>query len=86
MTEDQALRLMTITGFQTESEAKRNWNRLILNPGDAVYTYAGMQEYMEMESAYREKMGDAFDQKEFFKKVLSYGAIPIRHLKMKILE
>lgn len=86
MTEDQAVRLMTITGFQTEAEAKRNWNRIILNPGGAVYTYAGMQEYMEMERAYREKMGDGFDQKEFFKKVLSYGAIPIRHLKMKILE
>jgi len=86
MTKDQAMRVMTITGFQSEAEAERNWNRIILNPIDAAYAYVGLQELLDMEKAYKQKMGASFNQKEFLAKVLSYGPIPIRHLKNKINE
>jgi len=86
MTKDLALRIMTITGFQTQAEAERNWNRIILKPGAATFVYVGYKEIMEMEKRQRELKGDSFDKKEFLEKLLSCGALPLRHLRKKILE
>ena len=70
----------------TETEAERKWNRILLLPGDAAYTYVGMQQILDMQKEYKQLKGDSFDRKEFFSKLLSYGALPPRHLKKKILE
>lgn len=86
MTKDQAIAYMRRGGFQTEAEAERKWNHIILNPGDAAYAYVGLQEILDMEKEYKKLKGESFNQKEFLKKLLSYGALPIRHLKKKILE
>jgi uncharacterized protein (DUF885 family) len=86
MTKDQAMRLMTIKGFQTQAEAERKWNSIILNPCDAALSYVGYQEILDMEKQYKALKGDSFSKKEFMDKLLSYGALPLRHLKKKILE
>ncbi len=86
LTKEQAVRLMTITGFQTTAEAEKNWNRIILNPLDATYAYVGYQELLDMEKNYKQKAGDSYSQKEFLAKVLSYGMLPLRYLKQKIEE
>lgn len=86
MTKDQALRVMTIRGFQTQAEAERNWNRIILKPGAATCVYVGYKEIMDMEQRSRELKGQSFNKKEFMDKLLSFGALPLRHLKKKILE
>jgi hypothetical protein len=86
MTKEQAIAYMTRGGFQTQAEAERKWNRLVLNPGDSAFPYVGIQEIMDMEKEYKKLKGAAFSQKEFLMKLLSYGALPIRHLKAKILE
>jgi hypothetical protein len=86
LTKEQAVRLMTITGFQTTAEAEKNWNRIILKPLDATYAYVGYQELLDMEKTYKQKAGDSFSQKEFLAKVLSYGMLPLRFLKQKIEE
>jgi len=86
LTKEQAVRLMTITGFQTTEEAEKNWNRIILKPLDATYAYVGYQELLDMEKAYKQKAGDSYSQKEFLAKVLSYGMLPLRYLKQKIEE
>jgi len=85
-TKEQAIAYMTRGGFQTQAEAERKWNRIILNPGDSAFPYVGIQEIMDMEKEYKKLKGDAFSQKEFLQELLSYGALPIRHLKSKILE
>jgi uncharacterized protein (DUF885 family) len=85
-TKEDAINYMVRAGFQTEAEAERKWNRILLFPGDAIYTYVGMQEILDMEKEYKQLKGDAFSQKEFMSKLLSYGALPLRHLKKKILE
>jgi uncharacterized protein (DUF885 family) len=77
---------MTRGGFQTQAEAERKWNRIILKPVDCAYTYIGFQEILDMEKEYKNLKGDSFSKKEFLQKLLSYGALPIRHLKKKILE
>lgn len=86
MTKEQAIDYMTKLGFQTQAEAERKWTHIVLNPGDAAYTYVGIHEIMSMEREYKNLKGDAFSQKEFRQKLLSFGAIPIRLLKDKILQ
>jgi len=86
MTKEQALAYMTRGGFQTQAEAERKWNRIILNPGDGAVPYVGIQEIMDIEKEYKKFKGDAFSQREFLLKLLSYGALPIRHLRARILE
>jgi len=86
VTKDDAIRLMKIRGFQTQVEAERKWNSIILNPGEAALAYVGYQEILDMEKAYKNLKGDSFSQKEFLERLLSYGALPLRHLKKKMLE
>jgi uncharacterized protein (DUF885 family) len=84
MTKEQAIQYMTRVGFQSEVEAEQKWNRILLNPCDAAYAYIGIQEIWDMEKDYKKVKGEAFSQKEFLQKLLSYGALPIRHLKAKL--
>jgi uncharacterized protein (DUF885 family) len=86
LTKDQAMRLMTITGLRTQAEAERRWNMIVLHPCEAAYSYSGYQEILDMEKDYRKLKGDAFSQKEFLQKLLSYGAIPPRALKAKLSQ
>lgn len=85
-TKEDAVNYLMRVGFQSEAEAERKWNRILLLPGDAVYAYVGMQEILDMEEEYKKLKGNSFSQKEFYKELLSHGAIPLRHLKKKILE
>ncbi len=86
MTKEQAIDLMTRGGFQSTVEAERKWNQIILNPGEAIYAYIGYQEILDIEKEYRKIKGEAFSQKEFLNELLKYGALPIRHLRTKILK
>jgi hypothetical protein len=86
MTKEQAIAYMTRSGFQTQAEAERKWNRILLNPGDTAFSYIGIQEIWDMEKEYRKLKGDAFSQKEFLEKLLSFGALPIRHLKARMAQ
>ncbi len=86
MTKEQAIAYMTRGGFQTPAEAEIKWNQIILNPGEAAYSYVGLQEILDMEKEYKNLKGESYDRREFLKKLLDYGALPIRHLKKKIME
>lgn len=86
MTKEQAIAYMIRGGFQSQVEAERKWNQIILNPGDCILPYVGFQEILDMEKEYRKLKGDAFSEKDFLSKLLSYGALPLRHLKRKVLE
>jgi len=86
MTKEMAIAYMTRGGFQTEAEAERKWNRILLKPIESAYPYVGFQEILDMEKEYKSLKGDSFSSKEFRKKLLSYGALPLRHLKKKMLE
>jgi uncharacterized protein (DUF885 family) len=86
MTKEQAISYMTKRGFQTPAEAELKWNRILLSPCDAAYTYVGIQEIWDMEKDFKKLKGEAFSQKEFLQKLLSYGALPIRHLKTRLAQ
>jgi len=86
MTKEQAIAYMTRGGFQTQAEAERKWTLICLNPGEAAYTYIGYQEILDMEKDYKKLKGDAFSQKEFLQKLLSFGALPLHNLKIRMAQ
>ncbi len=86
ISKEDAIKYMTGSGFQSQTEAERKWNRIILKPGEGAYVYVGYQEILDMQKEYKKERGGSYSHKEFFKKLLSYGALPLRHLKKKILE
>lgn len=85
-TKEQVVAYLTRGGFQTQAEAERKWNHIILNPCDAAFAYVGFQEILDMEKEYKRLKGNAFNRKEFLRKLLDYGALSLRHLNKKILE
>ena len=85
-TKEQAIRLMTTTGFQTPVEAERKWNTIVLNPAQVSYPYIGYQEILDMEKDYKNLKKDAFGQKEFLQRLVSFGPLPLRILKTKIAQ
>jgi hypothetical protein len=84
MSKEQAVAYWTRGGFVTEAEAERMYQQILLKPGEAAYTYIGMQEINDLEKEYKKLKGDAYNRKEFFEKILANGAIPMRLLKSKL--
>jgi hypothetical protein len=85
-TKEKVIDYMTVRGFMTKAEAERRWNQIVLNPGEAAHSYIGYQEILDLEQDYRKLKGEAFNTKDFLQKLLSYGAIPLRTLKIKMAQ
>jgi len=83
---EDAIKYMVNGGFQTQAEAEQNWNRILLKPCDAAYAYIGLQEIIDMQKDYKKLKGEAFAEKEFLQKLLSFGALPIRYLKTSMAQ
>jgi uncharacterized protein (DUF885 family) len=86
MTKEEAIKLMTEGGFQERSEAEGKWVRALLTSTQLSTYFVGIQEILDLEKDYKEKMGDNFSQKEFNQKLLSHGSPPVRFLREIILE
>lgn len=82
---DQVMNYL-MKNFMTQAEAERYWDFIVLNPGESSLPYIGFQEILDIEQDYRKLKGNAFTQKEFLQKLLSYGAIPLRSLKTKMAQ
>ncbi len=86
MTKDEAIRLMVEEGFQERSEAEGKWVRACLTATQLSTYFVGFQEILDLEKAYRDRVGENFSQREFNQKLLSYGSPPVRFLKEIILQ
>jgi hypothetical protein len=85
-TKEKVVEYMTVRGFMTKAEAERRWRQIVLSPGEGAQAYIGYQEILDMEKDARKLKGDAFSYKDFLQKLLSYGAIPLRTLKIKMAQ
>ena len=86
MTKEQAINYMVRSGFQSEVEAERKWNQILLSPTDSALPYIGYQEILDLEKDYKKLKGDAFNQKEFLQKLVGFGALPLRELKARLAQ
>jgi hypothetical protein len=86
MTQEQAINYMVRSGFQSDVEAERKWNQILLSPTYSALPYIGYQEILEFEKDYKKLKGDAFNQKEFLQKLVSFGPLPLKELKLKLAQ
>jgi len=76
MTKDQVMRYLTVTGFQSEAEAERKWDYLVLNPGMGALPYIGLQEILDLEKDVQRTKGQAFNKAEFITKLIPTQLYP----------
>lgn len=86
MTKEQATTYMVRTGFQSDIEAEKRWNQILLSPTDSALPYIGYQEILDLERDYKRLKGEAFNHKEFIQKLLGFGALPLRELKTRLAQ
>ena len=78
MTRDEAMRLMTVTGFQEEREAAGKWVRAQLTSAQLSTYFVGYLEHADLRSATERRWGASFALKRYHDQVLSYGSPPVR--------
>ncbi len=78
MSRDEAMKLLTEQAFQEEREAAGKWTRVQLTSAQLPTYFVGAQEHMALRAEAEQKLGAAFNLKEYHDKVLSYGSPPVR--------
>ena len=86
MTEQEALDLMINQAFQQKAEALGKWRRANLSQVQLTSYFAGYTEIMALRDEYKNRLGDAFDLKQFHEKFLSYGNTPVPIIRELMME
>jgi len=81
MTRDEAMKLMTQTGFQEEREAAGKWVRALLTSTQLATYFVGYQEHADLRADAEQRLGRRFDLKRYHDQVLSYGSPPVRFVR-----
>ena len=86
MTRDEAMKLMTETGFQEEREAAGKWVRAQLSSTQLTTYFVGYQEHSDMRAEAERRWGARFNLKDYHDRVLSYGTPPVRFVRELMLD
>ncbi len=86
MTRDEAMRLMTVTGFQEEREAAGKWVRAQLTSAQLSTYFVGYLEHADLRAAAEQRWGGEFALKRFHDQVLSYGSPPVRFVRALMFD
>ncbi len=86
MTREQAMTLMTQTGFQEESEAAGKWVRAQLTSAQLSTYFVGYQEHADMRAETEKRWAGGFSIKRYHDEVLSYGSPPVRFVRALLLD
>jgi len=86
MTREEAMKLMTETGFQEEREAAGKWVRAQLSSTQLSSYFVGYQEHADMRAEAQRRSGQRFDLKTYHDRVLSYGSPPVRFVRELIFD
>ncbi len=86
MSEESALNLLTNEAFQQEAEAKGKWRRVSLSSVQLCSYFTGFTEIYDLREELKIKQGDKFNLKDFHEKFLSYGSIPVKHIRDLMLR
>jgi uncharacterized protein (DUF885 family) len=81
MTREEAMKLMTETGFQEEREAAGKWVRAQLTSAQLSTYFVGYQEHSDMRAEAERRLGKRFKLKGYHDRVLSYGSPPVRFVR-----
>jgi uncharacterized protein (DUF885 family) len=86
MTRGEAMRLMTVTGFQEEREAAGKWVRAQLTSAQLSTYFVGYLEHADLREAAEHRLGDKFSLKRYHDQVLSYGSPPGRFVRALMFD
>jgi len=86
MTRDEAMRLMTVTGFQEEREAAGKWVRAQLTSAQLSTYFVGYLEHADLRAAAEQRLGSDFSLKRFHDQVLSFGSPPVRFVRALMFD
>lgn len=81
MTEQQAMDLMLIEGFQEDGEAAGKWRRACLTSTQLSTYFVGNTEVNDIREAYEQQHGPITDWQAFHDKMLSFGSPPAKYIK-----
>jgi uncharacterized protein (DUF885 family) len=81
MTQDDAMKLMTQTGFQEEREAAGKWVRAQLSSAQLSTYFVGYQEHADLRAEAEKRWGERFNMKAYHDQVLSFGSPPVRFVR-----
>jgi uncharacterized protein (DUF885 family) len=81
MTQDEAMKLMTQTGFQEEREAAGKWVRAQLSSAQLSTYFVGYQEHADLRAEAEKRWGERFNMKAYHDQVLSFGSPPVRFVR-----
>lgn len=86
MSKEECLKLLTREAFQQQTEADNKWNRVSVTSVQLTSYYTGYKEIIELREAYKKKLGDKYNLKDFNEKFLSYGSSPVKYIKELMLK
>jgi len=86
MTRDEAMQLMTVTGFQEEREAAGKWVRAQLTAAQLSTYFVGYLEHADLRAEAERRWGKEFSLKRYHDKVLSFGSPPGRFVRALLFD
>ncbi|HSQ70483.1 MAG TPA: DUF885 domain-containing protein [Steroidobacteraceae bacterium] len=79
MGREDAMKLMTETGFQEESEAAGKWVRAQLTSAQLSTYFVGYQEHADLRRDAEARADGRFDARKYHDQLLSWGSPPVRY-------
>ncbi|MGB5104100.1 MAG: DUF885 domain-containing protein, partial [Steroidobacteraceae bacterium] len=86
MSREQAMQLMTQTGFQEEREAAGKWVRAQLTSAQLSTYFVGYLEHADMRAEAERRAGTRFDQRAYHDRALSFGSPPVRFVRALLFD
>ncbi len=86
MSKQDAMNLLISEGFQSETEAGKNWLHAVLSPVELSSYFTGFSEIYDFRNEYKQKAGDSYNLKKFHEKFLSYGSAPVKYIRELMLK
>jgi uncharacterized protein (DUF885 family) len=86
MTRDEAMQLMTATGFQEEREAAGKWVRAQLTSAQLSTYFVGYLEHADLRAEAERRRGKEFSLKRYHDQVLSFGSPPARFVRALLFD
>jgi uncharacterized protein (DUF885 family) len=84
-TREQAIEYMLARTGQPEADVVAEIERYLVIPGQALAYKAGMLKILELRERLKQQQGEKFDLREFHRRVLQAGAVPLPVLEQRLL-
>lgn len=82
----QAKALLREQGFMNDPEIKFHWRKICLKPTYHAIKFMGYMKLIQLQTDYREKMGNLYNQKKFIENILKSGFVPIQFIRKSLFK